>query len=187
MTATSPDETQVLIAEDEERLADLYHRYLDDMYDVQKAYCGSEAVEKIDESVDVLLLDRRMPDISGDDILGQIRREQYNIRVIMVTAVEPKPDIIDMEFDDYIKKPVDKNTFVEAIEHQLTVRQYNDTVQELSQVRSKITAFRQEAESGVKKSTEKYHNLKEKFERLKSREKEIYEKLEYFETASAKE
>jgi DNA-binding response OmpR family regulator len=184
MSATSPDGTQVLIAEDEEQLADLYHRHLNHKYDVQRAYGGLEAVEKIDEAVDVVLLDRRMPDLSGDDVLARIRREQYNIRAVMVTAVEPKTDIVDMEFDDYLKKPVDKETLVEAVEHQQTVRQYDETVQELSQVRAKMAAFEEEAEGGVDRSTEEYQDLKEKFERLKSKEREMYEELEYFEAAA---
>ncbi len=60
------DRPSVLIAEDEPDLANLYTSRLEERYDVRTAYDGTEALEAIDGDIDVVLLDRRMPGLSGD-------------------------------------------------------------------------------------------------------------------------
>lgn len=96
----------VLVVDDDRRLVDLYVEGLSDDYTVRTAYDGEEALGKLDDEVDVILLDRRMPGLSGDEVLDSIRERGYDCRVVMVTAVDADIDIIDMEFDGYITKPV---------------------------------------------------------------------------------
>ena len=75
-------------------------------HDVRTAYGGEEALEKADEDVDLVFLDRQMPDMSGDDVLERVRERGLDCRVVMVTAVDPDFDIVEMPFDDYLTKPV---------------------------------------------------------------------------------
>lgn len=96
----------VLVVDDDRRLVDLYVEGLSDDYTVRTAYDGEEALGKFDDEVDVILLDRRMPGLSGDEVLESIRDRGYDCRVVMVTAVDADIDILDMEFDGYITKPV---------------------------------------------------------------------------------
>ena len=71
----SEERATVVVVEDEPDLADLYTAWLDDDYDVHAAYGGEEALELIDDlgAVDVVLLDRRMPEVSGDEVLSALR------------------------------------------------------------------------------------------------------------------
>ncbi|MFT4958084.1 MAG: DNA-binding response OmpR family regulator, partial [Halobacteriales archaeon] len=62
-------EARVLIVEDEQRLADLFRRWLEDQYSVRVAMDLAEAGSKLDSSVDIVLLDRRLPAGRGDDLL----------------------------------------------------------------------------------------------------------------------
>lgn len=87
----------VLVVDDEEDLANLYSQWLSDDYAVRTAYNGEQALERLDETVDVVLLDRRMPGLSGDDALNRIREREYDCRVAMVTAVDP--DTISSSLD----------------------------------------------------------------------------------------
>ena len=57
----------VLIVDDEQNLTTLYAAWLEPDYDVVTATSGSEAVTELDSDVDVALLDRRMPETSGDE------------------------------------------------------------------------------------------------------------------------
>jgi DNA-binding response OmpR family regulator len=102
---TQPDAT-VLVVDDEREIADLYARWLEDEYAVEVAYTGQDALDSLDESIDVVLLDRRIPDLHGDEVLERIRERDLDCWVAMVTAVEPEFDILDMGFDDYLVKPV---------------------------------------------------------------------------------
>lgn len=76
MSGTEP--ATVLVVDDEPDVADAYAAQLDDQYIVSTAYGGDEALERIDVSVDIVLLDRRMPSTSGDEVLERIRNRDLN-------------------------------------------------------------------------------------------------------------
>jgi CheY-like chemotaxis protein len=67
---TRVDEGTVLVVDDEPQLAELYSMQLAEEYEVRTATGGPEALDLVDEEVDVALLDRRMPRMSGDELLG---------------------------------------------------------------------------------------------------------------------
>jgi DNA-binding response OmpR family regulator len=124
MSGTEP--ATVLVVDDERDVADAYAAQLDGEYVVTTAYGGQEALERLDASVDVVLLDRRMPGTSGDEVLDAIRERGLDVRVAMVTAVDPDFDIIEMPFDDYIIKPVSREDLLETIERLLTCSTYEE-------------------------------------------------------------
>ncbi|WP_226010719.1 response regulator [Halomicrobium salinisoli] len=134
----------VLVVDDEREVADVYALRLGDEYETETAYGGEEALASIDEDVDVVLLDRRMPDLSGDDVLDEIRERGLDCRVIMITAVDPDFDIIDMPFDDYICKPIEKEDLVAAIEQQLAAQRYDDRLSAYLKVTSKLALLEAE-------------------------------------------
>jgi DNA-binding response OmpR family regulator len=71
-----------------------------------------------------------MPDVSGDDVLADVRGRDIDCRVAMVTAVEPEVDIIDLGFDDYLRKPVDRETLLETVQRLERRSTYDATVTE---------------------------------------------------------
>ena len=105
MTDPSPSST-VLVVEDKEELAETFAAWLEPDHEVRLALTGHEALDLADETVDVVLLDRRLPDIDGREVLDRLRADGLDCRVCMVTAVQPDFDILDMGFDDYAVKPV---------------------------------------------------------------------------------
>ena len=115
MASVMTDDVSVVIVEDDRDLADLYKQYLQDEFHVRVATTTQQARELVDESVDVVLLDRRMPDTSGDELLGEIRAEGYDMPIAMVTAVEPGEDIVELPFDDYLTKPFDRDALIRTV------------------------------------------------------------------------
>ncbi|WP_136717270.1 response regulator [Halorientalis salina] len=126
---SSGDLPTVLVVDDEPDVADAYAAQLSVEYHVETAYSGGEALEKLTPSVDVVLLDRRMPGVSGDDVLEEIREMGMECRVAMVTAVDPDFDIIDMPFDDYVIKPVSRDDLTDTIERLLVCAEYESKLQ----------------------------------------------------------
>ena len=118
----------VLVVEDERDLADLYADWLGEAYDVRTAYTAEEAMAELSQAVDVVLLDRRLPETSGDDVLDRIVAMDYRCSVAMVTAVDPDFDIIDLGFDDYVVKPIDRETLQDLVARLLTRSLYNEEV-----------------------------------------------------------
>lgn len=150
----------VMVVDDERDITDLYSSYLLSYYDVITAYGGEQALDKIDGSVDVVLLDRRMPKMSGDEVLEAIRDRGYDCRIVMVTAVEPDFDIVDMPFDDYLTKPVDEDTLIDEVEKQLVLDTYDSRLEEYLRRRAKLAVLEEEKSRAELDTSDRYQELK---------------------------
>jgi len=140
----STADATVLVVDDEAEVADVYALRLRDQYETETAYGGAAALDRLDDDIDVVLLDRRMPGVGGDEVLEEIRERDVSTRVIMITAVDPDFDIIDMPFDDYLCKPIEKEDLVAAIDQQLAARRYDDRLSEYLEVTSKLALLKGE-------------------------------------------
>jgi len=162
----SPDQSTVLVVDDEQDVADLYAMWLQADYRVLSAYEGDEALDVLDDSVDVVLLDRRMPGQSGDEVLAVIRERDLNCRVVMVTAVKPDFDILEMGFDDYLVKPVTKEELHETVEQMLTRVDYGAQLQEYYSLVSKKAVLESEKDSEALRANEEYAELEAEIQEL---------------------
>lgn len=114
------DPPTVLFVDDEPSIADGHAAILSDQYRTVTAYDGAAALDRITEDVDVVCLDRRMPGTSGAAVLEELRDRGYDQPVIMLTAVEPDADVVEMGFDAYLCKPIEADDLRETIDHLLT-------------------------------------------------------------------
>lgn len=115
MSDNHSDRLKVLAVDDETDLLTVYEGYLRPECSVTTANSGVEALEMIDESFDVILLDRRMPGMSGSEVLDAIRERGINTPIAMLTAVKPDLDIVEMPFDEYLEKPVDRQMLKDTV------------------------------------------------------------------------
>jgi two-component system response regulator AdeR len=138
------DPPTVLIADDEPAIVDGQASRLEGRYRVLRAYGGREALAAFVETVDVALLDRRMPDRSGDEVLAELRRAGHDCRVAMLTGVDPSFDITDMGFDDYVRKPVDEAALFDCVEGLLARQNYDTGLQEFYSIARRIALLRTE-------------------------------------------
>lgn len=173
----------MLVVDDETEVADVYALRLRDEYDTETAYGGEAALDAVDEDVDVVLLDRRMPDRSGDEVLAEIRERGLDVRVIMITAVDPDFDIVDMPFDDYLCKPVEKDDLVAAIEQQLTAGRYDERLTAYLEVTSKIALLEAEKTPQELDDSEEVTALHEEAERLRDEMDDALGEFDEFEAA----
>ena len=119
-------EKTVLIVEDEEDAAELFAEMMRvSSFRVLKTSKSASAISMmITEKPDIVLLDIMMPEISGLDILRQMRRDPAlaNIPVIVVTAKSMPADIkngMEAGASTYLTKPVGFNDLKEAVQHAL--------------------------------------------------------------------
>lgn len=168
----------VLVVEDEPDLADLYAAWLGDEYRVRTAYGGQEALEELDaadDDVDAILLDRRMPGLSGDEVLSAVRERGIDCRVAMVTAVEPDFDILEMGFDDYLVKPVTSDTLKQTVAGLLRRGEYDTKMQELFSLTSKKAMLETEKSATELADNDEYQRLTDRIGELRSRADESLE------------
>ena len=139
MSAT--DEPVVLVVEDEPDVGETYELWLAGDYEVRRAATGTGALEALDEDVDVVLLDRMLPGMSGEEVLSELRDRGHDVQVAMVTAVDPDFDIVEMGFDAYVTKPPTRETLLETITDLLERRERTDRVREYRALLSKRAAL----------------------------------------------
>lgn len=156
---SDPHKATILVVEDEGDLADTYALWLQEAYTVKTAYDGGSAIEQLDETVDVVLLDRRMPDISGNEVLSAIRERGLECQVAMVTAVDPDFDIADMEFDAYLVKPIEEDELEGLVERLLTRSQYDDRLQEFYALATKKAILDAETTEQDRGASDEYAQL----------------------------
>lgn len=115
--------TKILFVDDETAFLDAMRRRLVKRgLDVETAVSGMEALEFLsdgDSSVEVVILDVKMPGMDGIETLGEIKRKYPMIEVIMLTAHATVGSAIEgmkRGAFDYLMKPADIDVFTGKIE-----------------------------------------------------------------------
>lgn len=166
-------QTTVLVLEDEEGLADLYTIWLSDEYSVRTAYTAAEARDKFDQDVDIALIDRRLPDESGDAVLDWISQNYPECRQAMVTAVNPDLDIVEMPLDDYLVKPIQKEELLERVRRLDDQRNYEGAVRDLYALTRKRVHLESELSESERSSSEEFARLETRIEELEQTAAEV--------------
>lgn len=166
---TQEDPGTVLVVEDEKPVASLYEEWLTPRYEVLVATSGEQALDLYDGRIDVVLLDRRLPGISGDGVVAGVRRSPHDCRIAMVTAVEPDVDIVDLGIDEYLVKPVDSEDLRELIERLRRRATYDDLLGELYALASKKGALEAHNSRQSLQTSPEYAELRERLDELHDR------------------
>lgn len=151
----------VLVVEDNTQLRELYAEWLAPLYDVRTAATGDGALDRATAEVDVILLDRNLPELSGDEVLDIVRSRGLDCKVAMVTAVDPTTDIVGMPFDDYLVKPVTRNDLLHAVESLLGRTAYADLVDRYFELTAKLGVLEATHDEAELADDEAYQRLSE--------------------------
>jgi CheY-like chemotaxis protein len=111
--------TTILIIDDDQGIREVLSEYLQELgYDVLTAADGLEGLDKIRLlNFDLLLLDIRIPYVSGLGLLQIAREVKPNIPVVCMTGYGPSPEKIAAEEVSHIlSKPFELNELAKAIE-----------------------------------------------------------------------
>jgi len=179
---TATEETTVLVVDDDRDVAELYSAWLGTEHDVRSAHDGREALDLVD-GVDVVFLDRQMPGMSGDEVLDEIDARGLDCRVVMVTAVDPDFDIIEMPFDDYLTKPVGRSDLLEMVETMRTRNSYDEHLQEYFSMAAKKATLESEKNPVELDAHEEYREVSERVEALREEADAAATEIDDFEAA----
>lgn len=103
---------KVLVVDDEENIRLMLKRVLSqEKYEVEEAENGLAAIQKISqEKFNALLLDLKMPKMSGLQVINRIKELEINIPIIMMSAYGTIPEAVNamkLGAFDYLVKPFD--------------------------------------------------------------------------------
>lgn len=111
----------ILLVEDEAEIAAFIRQGLsEEGYTVTWAVEGEKALDLIEtEAIDLVLLDIRLPGVSGVEVLRQLRTRRMDLPVMMLTALDAVEDRVKglrAGADDYLPKPFDFEELLARIE-----------------------------------------------------------------------
>lgn len=132
----------ILIVDDEQLQRDLLQGFLKKQgFDVVSAAGGREALQLfMDYPFELVLLDHRMPDMNGDEVLAKIKAINPLVRAIMITAfgaVDTAVRVMQLGADDFLEKPVDLEALlkkIRALEDEILIRDDAGRVKETIQL-----------------------------------------------------
>jgi DNA-binding response OmpR family regulator len=120
----------ILVCDDESDLLLMFQIHLESQYNVLTVVSGKECIDKINEfkkkneKIDLVLLDYKLGDISGENVAREIREIEKNIKILMITAFELEDHVVEnmiknRYINDIINKPIQLEELSKKIEEHL--------------------------------------------------------------------
>lgn len=112
--------SRILVVDDEESIVKLVtYNLKKEGFDTETAFDGQEALDRIRANPpDLVILDLMLPEVSGLDVCRIIRKEDYSVPVLMLTAKDAEVDRVlglEMGADDYLTKPFSQRELIARV------------------------------------------------------------------------
>jgi DNA-binding NtrC family response regulator len=119
---------KILVVDDDETIRRTLKAILErEGYQVSTASTGKEAIEKtMKRAYNLALLDIRLPDMEGVELLEQLKDDTPKMRKIMITGYPSMQNAIDSlnkKADVYLTKPVEPDYLLAVIQEQLSLQE----------------------------------------------------------------
>jgi putative two-component system response regulator len=141
--------SKILVVDDNVQNVELMEAYLLGAggYEVQTAYDGEEALQKVEaDPPDLILLDVMMPRLDGFEVCRRLKEDENTrlIPIVMITALTELEDRlkgIEAGADDFLSKPVNKLELLTRVKSLVRVKHLNDKLENLEKVLITIAAI----------------------------------------------
>lgn len=134
-------EKLIFIVDDEESILKMLSHWVKNQwnYNCKTFTNGTDTINSLSDSPDLILLDIMLPDINGNEVLNRIKVKNSKVPVIMLSAqgsVEVAIESIRLGAFDYFPKPIDKNRLEPAIRN--AIKHY-DLEKEVEKLKENLT------------------------------------------------
>jgi DNA-binding NtrC family response regulator len=122
------EHARILVVDDDENIRNSLATILRDKgYTVDLAMSGSEAIKKTESTAyNAALIDIRLPDMEGIELLTRMRDTVPKVRKIIITgypSMKNAIDAVNRKADAYVLKPVDVEKLLDTIREQLKLQE----------------------------------------------------------------
>ena len=152
---------KILVLEDEDAIRSFIRVNLKkQMFEIVEASSGEEALEKLDDTFDIALLDVMLPGIDGFEVCRQAREKFPRLGIIMLTAKgleQNKIEGLELGADDYIVKPFSPKELLarmNALQRRLNVKELNVEEEQGGNITSGIFTILQNERKLLKRDKE---------------------------------
>jgi two-component system, response regulator YesN len=115
---------RILVVDDDTTIQEILTFFLGDAYEVRSATTGADALAKLcREPVDLVVLDHRLPDLTGLEVLSKVRSIRSNVPVVMLTGCGSEwicAAAFRLGCADYLPKPVSAVDLVASVQRILS-------------------------------------------------------------------
>jgi DNA-binding response OmpR family regulator len=157
--------TSVAVIDDDEDYRQLYRLWLPEEYDVIEAGDGRSGLQRIDDSIDAVLLDRQMPELSGETVAARLQQRSVTPSVVMISSVKPDVDILDIPVDSYLRKPADRDTLLSVLSTVHSRREYETKRRELLGLADRLEAVADAVRATALAESDAYQRAVERLEK----------------------
>ena len=109
---------RILFADDDPEIREALHLLLNcEGFETVEASCGKEVLERMDHTIDLVILDVMMPEMSGYKVCAELRK-RYTVPVLFLTAKSQDSDKtlgFSVGGDDYLVKPFSYNELMNRV------------------------------------------------------------------------
>lgn len=151
-------ELRILVVDDTEGCRTLYREWLTSEHTVETAANGNRALEMVDDSYDIVLLDRRMPGPDGPEVAAEMR--EFDVHIVMISSLSADFDIVEYPIDSYVQKPIDRDDLESIVEQYASQQSYHDALEEYFSLTSKLAALEAQHTEAELSTHEEYTRLK---------------------------
>jgi DNA-binding response OmpR family regulator len=128
MLEVATSKKTILVVDDDKSILRTFTRILQKSgYEIETAETGKEAIEKAEKShYDLALVDIRLPDMDGTDLLAKLKKQLQHTVKIMITgfpSLETGVKALDEGADAYLVKPVKPQELLVLLEEKLKNRE----------------------------------------------------------------
>ena len=109
----------ILVADGDRRLTEMYGRWLTDRYTALRAHNDEEFEARLDGEVDVVLVAESMPGVDPGGISDAVGPDG---RTVLVVEERPGFDVVSVECDGVVRKPIVRERLLAVVEEQLSRR-----------------------------------------------------------------
>lgn len=117
---------KIVIVDDEETIRKTFSLILSPKYRVALAKDAAEALARFKGAgIDLMIVDYRLPDMNGVDLVAALRKNGYRGDVILISAYSDmiEPDILSrLSISHFFAKPLDLNALSRSIDYLLSLR-----------------------------------------------------------------
>lgn len=128
----------VVLVETDRRLTEMYRDWLSDRYAVVRAHNNEELNAALEEHPDVVLFGRQLPGVDAASVPEAVDPE---CRTILLVDDRPAFDVLDVDCDDVLAKPLVRDRTLASIDEQLSRRGESERERECRALVAKRDAF----------------------------------------------
>jgi CheY-like chemotaxis protein len=111
----STERPSAVVVDDDAGVREVHRRFLTDRFTVETAANGVEGLSAITESTAVLVVDWKMPGLSGIEVARGVRSRGYDCTVVLVSGSDPPFDERTAPVDAVLTKPLTQSELLDSI------------------------------------------------------------------------